>query len=93
MRTIHKHEVSIDRFTLFLPKEWKFLHLDIQGNTPFMWVEVETDKDKQGFNFVVVGTGWDIDEIKLNADEYSCHLGTYLQGPWVWHLYQIYENT
>lgn len=89
MRTIHKFEiVGNGRFQLPLPDRYRILHIDVQGNTPFMWVELETNDTPQWNTFIIRGTGWDV-ESSINDDEFTWHVGTWLQGPWVWHLYQI----
>lgn len=89
MRTIHKYEVPIDSFALELPKTWGFLHVDIVGDKSFMWIEVDTDQELESVDFTVVGTGWDMDEVVSEVIGYPYHLGTFIQGPWVWHLYLI----
>lgn len=91
MRTIHKFEISQGKFDLPLGGDWKILHVDVQGDTPFVWIEHNTSIVKQWVKFGVYGTGWDLDTLSLD-DEYGYHVGTYLQGPWVWHLYQIVKK-
>jgi hypothetical protein len=70
------------KFSLFLPKDFKFLTVAFQGDTPNLWAEVTDLTTTEEFHFQVFGTGHDIpvDDIWL---------GTFYFGPYVYHLYQI----
>ena len=61
----------------------KVIHVEKQHDQICMWVEV--DKSIEHFpyrTFRVFGTGWDI------IDGYE-HRGTWLDGAYVWHLYEF----
>jgi hypothetical protein len=73
-------------FTVEAPGIGRAVHFDMQetdtGYHPtFLWTEVDPDAPFSTTQFMVVGTGWDV------PDDYE-HVGTYLNGPLVWHLYQ-----
>jgi hypothetical protein len=59
----------------------RFLHFAIQDGQAMAWFEVRTDSTKTERNIKIYGTGA---EIPLN----STHLGTCLDGIFVWHLYE-----
>lgn len=81
-RTIHKHEIK-DAFALQLPAGWKPLMVAMQGSTPRLWVELDTDDEELWeHHFQVFGTGHDL-------PGFGSHIGSWIDGPYVWHLYQL----
>ena len=88
MRTIYKYPIKItDRQQIEFPVDVKFLHagLDPQG-VPCVWAEIGTDETETHpiVILVVGGTGNTIPEGSRN--EYQ-HLGSFVQGPYMWHVY------
>jgi hypothetical protein len=86
IRIIHKYEVPSDPkpFTLMLPPTATILDIQLQGDTPQMWVlkpagEVPHVERK----FIVIPTGFEFDEGLIN------HLGTFQYGKYVWHVFEI----
>lgn len=88
MRTIYKFPIPMDRFELDLPMNHEVVHVGEQGNKPMMWVELDAMAERVPTMFQVVGTGWDMGA-RIDKNELSWHVGTWVQGPWVWHLYEV----
>jgi hypothetical protein len=79
--TIWKYPFGLaDTFSLSMPEGAEVLHVDVQQPTPCMWVRVDPSASMQTRTFHVVGTGT---PIPPGAE----HLGTWLQPPYVWHLF------
>jgi len=84
MHTIYKYPIQItDRQIIELPNHSKIVHvgLDPEGN-PCLWAEVDTDE--YGFLeliLFVVGTG-------RPTPPATTHLGSFVQGSFVWHVYR-----
>jgi hypothetical protein len=87
MKTIWRYPVPIqDKFELEVPGGWggaEVLDVRLQHGQPFVWIEVETNAEKQYLSFRVLGTGNPITE-SLSGWGY---IGTFVQDPFVWHLY------
>jgi hypothetical protein len=83
MRKVWKYEMPDQReFTLDMPDaDICLLHVAVQNGKPVLWAEVETEANKRPQHFLRVGTGGCT--IPLTAT----YVGTYFQGPFVWHLY------
>lgn len=89
MRTIYKYELYFgDRVTLMLPEQYRILHVGAQGDQPMLWVEVDTDRTAYPVTFRIFGTGFDLNK-GIEDYEESWHVGTWMNAPFVWHLYQI----
>ena len=84
MITIYKYEVPLcDEVTFRLPEGFKVLHLDIDPNNKIcFWALVDTSKPLVLMNVLVFGTGHSL------PDEPGQHLGTVIQGAFVWHVFQ-----
>jgi len=81
MKTIHKYEV-FDALGLMLPCDAKVLTVQMQGDTPVMWVELTPQFGVMQRQFRVYGTGQQIPD---DAE----YLATWQQPPFVWHLYEV----
>ncbi len=87
MRVIHKYSVpfgngAYGRFEIQTYSDSTFLHVEMQGHVSCIWAEVDTDSKPVVEHLHVVGTGHEVP-----AD--AAHLGTWLDGPYVWHLYAL----
>lgn len=79
MKRVLKYGVpSSMELTLTLPAGWKVVHFADYN----VWAEVPVDDERPMVtaHLRIAGTGWDI------PDEYR-HEGTWVTGPFVWHLY------
>lgn len=84
MRTIWKFPIPIsDRFELVVPDGYSVVHVgpDPQGHLSF-WADVDTDATRSSYVFSVVGTG-------NPAPKNGFHAGSFVDWPFVWHLFEI----
>ncbi len=84
MKTIYKYPLR-EKFHQDVPTTLRPLYvgLDPTGD-PCLWVEVDIEVNPKGrLTTTIVGTGQPVDSTKTYA-------GTYLDGPFVWHVY--YEH-
>lgn len=88
MRTIYKYPIEIrDQQTIQVPVTGHgggpdFLHVGLDAlGKPSIWLEVDPEGSPRDCNVYVVGTGMPL------PSSAAQHLGTFVQGPYVWHLY------
>ena len=66
---------------LRVPAPAKPIHVGIDANGyACVWFEVIEDQPTQAITLRRIGTGW-----KFSGGE---HLGSYVEGPFVWHIYR-----
>lgn len=94
MRTIHKYVIPFapdtgehGRFVIETREVATFLHVALQPRpmgrfAAVIWAEVDTDSKPEVEELVVLGTGGEV-------PKGARHLGTWLDGPFVWHLYAL----
>lgn len=86
MRTVWKYEFPIDRIAgdVEMPEGARIIHVDQQREmVATWWAEIpDPTAPLVARTFVVVGTGHTIPGDGLT------HVGTVLDGPFVWHLYE-----
>lgn len=82
-KTIWKFPLRIeDRQVIEIPIGHKAIHVGLDPrDEPCMWAEVDSRMAKGEFVFFVVGTG---NPMPVEA---KTHLGSFVMGPFVWHLY------
>jgi len=83
MARIHKYPFQItDRQTLAIPgNSVKLLRVGLSPDkVPCLWLEVDPSAPLQPLTLLVVGTG-------REAPSGQAHLGSFCQGPFVWHVY------
>lgn len=83
MKTIYKYSFNIkDEQLLELPATADPVHvgLDPQGQ-PCLWAVIDTDLKTETRKLYVRGTGHWIPE------DYKTMLGSFTQGPFVWHVF------
>ena len=84
MKAVYKYTFFLDDIQrLKMPVGAKILSVQVQGNTPCIWAEVETTNALQERAFVIKGTGHEIKERDLR------YIGTFQMPPFVWHLYEV----
>jgi len=87
MQTIYKYPFGItDIQTVDLPINHKILHvgLDPQG-TPCLWAIVDSEQTQTNPKVLfVVGTGHPMPTVPVS------HLGSFAQGPFMWHIFVSY---
>lgn len=89
MITIYKYPIPLNQnfygaFSIDLPESTLIRHVDLDGNgTACIWAEVDTNfLTSRTHKFFKCGTGKEI------PDEYKYHIGSYVDGPYVWHIYK-----
>ena len=69
---------------LEMPKDAKVVHVGIQGEHICLWAIVDTQASVETRVFQIVGTGHE------EVFEGMAHVGTVQQGPWVWHVFEVW---
>lgn len=88
MKTIYKYALpAVGAFTVEMPVGSKVLSVQIQHNTPQMWVLVESDAFKEKRRFCIYGTGHQISEEDLPMLRFIATFQTG-QSDFVWHLFE-----
>jgi len=68
-----------------MPKEAEILSVQIQNGQMFnacIWVKVNPENELEKREFEVIGTGHSFE------DSNKQYIGTYQDGPFVWHLFE-----
>jgi len=88
MRTIWKFALptaTVDFFDIDMPRGAVILRLAPQGGVPHLWAEVDSEAEEaERRSFQIVGTGGPVPTACAKA-----YLGSWEQGPFVWHLYEL----
>ena len=69
-----------------MPKGAEILTVQIQDGQMFnacIWAKVNPENELEKRHFIVVGTGQGFQDDNTN------YIGTYQDGPFVWHLFEI----
>jgi hypothetical protein len=67
-----------------MPKGAEILTVKVQDlNNVCIWTKVDPEMETESRMFVVIGTGHSFDDTNKE------YIGTYLDGPFVWHLFEI----
>ncbi len=72
-----------------MPKEAEILSVQIQNGQMFnacIWAKVNPENELEKRQFVVIGTGHTFDDTNYE------YIGTYQDGPFVWHLFEVKTN-
>lgn len=85
MRVYKYNFYPASHFDVLLPEGAKILKADKQGDAYCMWALVDIDAKEQVRHFRWAGTGHDITEPQENLR----HVGTFFDGPYVWHIFEI----
>ena len=83
MKTIYKYPFEIQpSFTSEIPQDHLIVLVELQQNTPCIWMEVDKNKEwDEVKTFYIFGTGHDIPDDKV-------HVASFQMPPFVWHLYK-----
>ncbi len=88
---VHKYPFKIgDPVRIEMPSIYKPLHVECQNGIPCLWAMVDPDDPLDGFSeFRLFATG---QPIPVELDARLEHLGTFQQGPYVWHLFHELDD-
>lgn len=82
MRTIHKFQLTAPEIPM--PANAEVCTFQFQHGVPTIWAIVDTDDVVELRRFHIFGTGHEL------PDEDRCaYVGTYQDGPMVWHLFEL----
>ena len=84
MKTIYKYPVTLDSVQpMMMPCGAQIIHagLDPSG-IPCLWAVVEPNIPHEPRTILVVGTGG------VLSPGIRTHLGSFVRGPFVWHLFE-----
>lgn len=85
MKTIWKFPIAVETSpTIEAPGLGPTVMVGSQDNEWMVWCEVDTTGPVRSREFRVVGTGHPLPA----ENEGFMHAGSWLDGPFVWHLYQ-----
>jgi len=83
MKTIYKYQLTLSDNPITMIKGAEILTVKLQNDTPTLWALVDTDEYLQESRLIVIrGTGHTIED---NAK----HITTYMDGPFVWHVFEL----
>jgi hypothetical protein len=81
MKQIWKYQVEN---LIEMPKEAEILTVKVQDSfNVCIWAKVDPEKETEIRAFEVIGTGHPFDDTNKE------YIGTYLDGTFVWHLFEI----
>lgn len=69
-------------YEVLMPSDHKILSVQVQGDVPCIWAEVDPESEVKAKTLFIVGTG------KYVPDAVTRFIGTFQQSPFVWHLYE-----
>lgn len=90
METIHKYPIAGEPGTVMHVEtlDGPVLHVGLDPNgLACIWVHGDTGEGSRFRALALVGTGWPLDKSPINI--LSKHLGSFVQGPFVWHLWEV----
>jgi hypothetical protein len=83
IKQIWKYKLDGVISSIEIPLDGKVLTVQIQNEVPHIWVLVNPENQVETRGFRVVGTGHPFD------DTDSKYIGTFQDGPFVWHLFEM----
>jgi hypothetical protein len=86
MKTIHKFGISRRGISkISVPKNAYRLTADMQGQNIFIWMLIDCETtDREIQEYIVLATG---EAVSIEALD---HVSTIQEGPYVWHVFQIF---
>lgn len=89
MKTIYKYDIVAPAFGIVEGPIVKLLHVGVQDNSIKVWAEVDTDLPNRKFQFIPVGTGWNLGSGSSTVLDTHMYIGTVLMedGNLVFHIY------
>jgi hypothetical protein len=85
MITVYKYPLTlIDIQSIVVPSNHKVLCMQLQYNTPTLWIEVDTTSPLIDKVIIILGTGKEYPPFPVN------YIGTFqeLDGKLVWHIFE-----
>ena len=86
MKTIYKYQLTLSDNPITMIKGAEILTVKLQNGTPTLWALVDTNEYLEESRLIVIrGTGHDIED---NAK----YITTYIDGPYVWHIFELTDT-
>tara|TARA_R110000796_G_scaffold221735_1_gene337911 strand:- start:81 stop:344 length:264 start_codon:yes stop_codon:yes gene_type:complete len=83
MKTIYKYQLTLSDSPITMPKGAEILTVKLQNDTPTLWALIDTYVGLEESRLIVIrGTGHHIED---NAK----YIATYVDGPFVWHIFEL----
>ncbi len=83
MNAVWKYAISSGVTRLEVPIGATFLHADVQGGQACVWAIVDPASGTETRHILFRGTGYYIEHQIVR------HIGTMLDGPFVWHVFEV----
>lgn len=84
MRQIWKFTLALQESqTVPMPKGARILTVQMQGRYPCLWAVVDPGMEREARVFQIIGTGHPTEEAAFKN-----YVGTWQDGPMVWHLFE-----
>jgi len=85
MSVIYKYPIPSPDAMVALPIGAEVLHVAVQGTQLCLWARVFPENKSVQRRFVTLGTGHTIPD----EEGHLVHLTTFLDGPFVWHVFEV----
>ena len=84
----------LEEFQLEVVKGAGEIHFELVNGDIWMWFIVDTDEpERETRYFTVEGTGQKmVKDYPANYGYYASHLATFIQAPFVWHLFEHWPD-
>ena len=96
MKTVYKYDIIAPAFGIIEGPIVKLLHVGVQDESIKVWAEVDTSLPNRKFQFIPVGTGWNLGSDSDTIFDTHAYIGTVLLegGNLVFHIYcaEIVDN-
>ncbi|MCX7180389.1 MAG: hypothetical protein NTX56_17060 [Proteobacteria bacterium] len=83
MKAIFKYPLRAFDWYVPMPIGAEIIALQVQDSVPTIWAIVDASAPKQQRRFRTHGTGHPL------PDDPGKHVGTYQEGPFVWHVFEV----
>lgn len=82
MKTIYKYSLKGASTSILIHKDAEIIHCGNHNGEFCIWAKVDADLPLEERTFVIVGTGWEIDDNMV-------YVGTFFEGSYVWHVMEV----
>jgi hypothetical protein len=99
MAVVWKYPLELGRAQrLLMPRDAVPLAVQMQGDVPTLWAMVDPTQPLAGRLFIIFGTGHNINlppgckDVRTASIFGLQYIGTFQQGPYVWHVFEERER-
>lgn len=88
MKTIYKYPFEVNNKVSFsIPSGYKILSIQMQGDTPCLWVMVEATNITEVLELEIYGTGVNMPPVEYGKER--VHISTFQDIGYVFHVFQV----